>query len=57
MGQEQRIASEAQLIFLIYLGLTRLDAVQGASEACDQAVFGIQRGSKRVKQRRNAPNA
>ncbi|MCI0566324.1 hypothetical protein L0Y46_03975 [bacterium] len=39
------------------IGLTRLDAIAGASEACDQAVFNIQRGSTRGKQQRNAPNA
>ncbi|TSC74069.1 MAG: hypothetical protein G01um101448_372 [Parcubacteria group bacterium Gr01-1014_48] len=32
------------------LGLTQLDAVRGASEACDQAVLPIQRGSKRSEQ-------
>ncbi|TSD07806.1 MAG: hypothetical protein Greene07144_713, partial [Parcubacteria group bacterium Greene0714_4] len=32
------------------VGLTQLDAVRGASEACDQAVLPIQRGSKRSEQ-------
>ena len=60
-----------QKLKVTILGLTQLDAVRGArppkffkeklgraSEACDQAVWGIiLRGSKRAKQQRNAPTA
>jgi hypothetical protein len=37
------------------LGPTQLDAVRGASEACDQNVFLIHCGNKQAKQQRNAP--
>jgi len=52
--QKPQILSVAESV---KLELKISDAVRGASEACDQNVCCIHCGSKRAKQRRNAPKS